>query len=84
MAGFSLLLMAGVPFFRCPGCGSLLTSRASVPGTRECLYCACLFPVERTEDILAWIQEPVPGPGPVTLAPLRVAPLRGARAPFLR
>ena len=66
MPGSAFLIMAGVPFFLCPGCGSLLTARAAVPGTWECLYCACLFPVERTEDLLARLQAPVPDPGPVT------------------
>ncbi|HTY52414.1 MAG TPA: hypothetical protein VMB35_04410 [Methanomicrobiales archaeon] len=38
--------MEGDPVYRCPGCGSLLTAATTIPGIRECGYCACFFPVE--------------------------------------
>ena len=44
--------MAGDLFFRCPGCGSLLTSRAALPGLWECNYCFCLFPVDPGKDAM--------------------------------
>jgi ribosomal protein L37AE/L43A len=44
--------MARDPFFRCPGCGSLLTVMAALPGIWECRYCFCLFPVELEEKVM--------------------------------
>lgn len=40
------------PVFRCPGCRSLLTAEAVLPGIWECQYCACFIPVELGEDIM--------------------------------
>ncbi|MDD1665009.1 MAG: hypothetical protein LUQ32_06605 [Methanomicrobiales archaeon] len=38
--------MAETIVFRCPGCGSVLTTEAAPSGLWECHYCFCLFPVE--------------------------------------
>jgi|GEM_PF-3387921 hypothetical protein len=46
----AILIMASDPFFRCPGCGSLLTSETALPGLWECGYCFCLFPVDLEKD----------------------------------
>jgi ribosomal protein L37AE/L43A len=62
--------MAGDPVFRCPGCGSLLTAEASFPGSWECRYCACLFPVEGNMDRPERAIARIPDPGPVTLRSL--------------
>jgi hypothetical protein len=48
----AILIMASDPFFRCPCCGSLLTSRGALPGLWECHYCSCLFPVDPGENVL--------------------------------
>jgi hypothetical protein len=75
--------MAGDSVFRCPGCGSLLTVQASIPGTWECGYCACLFPVEAAGDTPARVPALASDPGPVTLPLLAPPPPGGvARAPL--
>ena len=47
-----ILIMTDDPFFRCPGCGSLLTARAAFPGLWECQYCFCLFPVDLEKNVM--------------------------------